>query len=208
MSYPPFISPTDLEALLGQALANPTALIVAISLDSACESVRTYLGQVVNKITDDVEIHSGSIRKKLRLRQRPVRSVAEVKVDDVVLDATTYKVRGHVITLPDDTWASGNDNVAVKYTHGWDVAEPTSFPVPADIRLVALLIARRVYQAVGYTQTGSAGTIIKESIGEYSYELSDAAGASVSSAAQLAEAETMILDRYRITLVGDTPTQP
>ena len=200
----PFISPTDLEALLGEQIPDETALIVSISLDSACERVRSYLGQDVNKVTDDVEVHSGSGRKKLRLRQRPVRSVGAIYVDDVLLDPATYKVRGAIVTLPDDAWTSGNDNVEVTYTHGWDTAEGAgNIRVPADIRLVALLVARRVYESVGASI--GAGAIIQETIGDYSYRLSEDAAAD--SASELLDAERFVLDRYRIELVGDTPTQ-
>lgn len=205
MSYAPFVSPTDLEALLGETLVNPTALIVAISLDAACESVRGYIGQIINLVEDDVEIHSGTGRRVMRLRQRPVRSIEYVKVDGTTLETTEYTARDAILTKTDQTWWDfGNDNIEVKYTHGWDVEEPTSFPVPADIRLVALIAARRVYQAVGFAESGSAGgLLIAETIGDYSYQLSDpGAAATVATAAELGEGEQFALDRYRIALVG------
>ena len=208
MSLAPFISPDDLEALMGESLANPTALIVAIALDAACQSVRTCIGQDVNLVTDDIEVHSGSGRRKMRLRQRPVRSVSEVKVDGTVVSATLYNVRDAIISYTgSDVWSFGNDNIYVKYTHGWDVAEPTTFPVPADIRFVALVVARRVYESVGFVQSGSVGGVLTgETIGDYSYTLSEAATGEVSAASTLTEAEMYALDRYRVDLIGDTPT--
>ena len=207
----PFISTTDLEALLGDPLPDPTALIVKIALDAACHRVRTYLGQDVNLVIGDVEVHSGSGRRKLRLRQRPVRSVTSVVIDDVVQDAALYSVRGAVISFRDaDVWWYGNDNIEVTYSHGWDIDETPDAPfatverVPADIRLVTLLMARRVYENVGTDV--NAGAVIRETIGDYSYELSDSATTAVTSAVELLEAEMYVLDRYRIDLVGDTPT--
>ena len=204
----PFISPDDLEALLGESLVNPTALIVAISLDSACTAIRTYLGQTINLVEDDVEVRSGSGRRKIRLRQRPVREVSEVKIDDEIQDPASYNVRGAVITFTDGSfWWNGNDNTYITYTHGWDVEEPTDFPVPADIRMVALLIARRVYEAVGYEQGSAGGAIISETIGDYSYTLSESSLATVTSASELTSGEKSSIASYRVELVGDTPTQ-
>lgn len=203
----PFISVDDLEAMLAEDLADPNALVVKIALDAACQTVRTYLGQDVNFVEDDVEIHSGSGRRKMRLRQRPVREVTEILVDDVALDLSTVSIRGAIITFRDmDIWNPGNDNIEVTYSHGWDIDEPTDFPVPADIRLVALLLSRRVFDAQG-SGSSNTGGIISETIGDYSYTLSEEAAAAALSASELLDAEKSVLDRYRIELVGDTPTQ-
>ena len=200
----PFISVADLEAWLDDTIADPNSLAVKITLDAACEKVRTYLGQTINLVADDIEIHSGSGRRKLRLRQRPVRSVSEVKIDDVVMSASTYNVRGAIVTFTDtDTWTNGDDNISVKYTHGYDISEPSDNNVPADIRLVALLLASRIYQSIGVPV--AVGGLSGETIGDYSYTLDNAA--SSASAIELYDAEKYCLDKYRIDLVGDTPTQ-
>jgi hypothetical protein len=207
----PFISTTDLEALLGEPLADPTGLIVKIALDSACHTIRTYLGQDINLVLDDSEIHSGSGRRKMRLRQRPVREVTEVWEDDALLEVEEYTVRDNIITRTQGGfWAYGNDNIEVIYSHGWDIDETPEVGwdverVPADIRLVALLAARRVFLDTGEDLT--SGAIVSETIGDYSYQLSDAAVAAVSSASGLLEPEQGVLDRWKIGLSGgDTPT--
>ena len=200
----PFISVLDLEAWLDETIADPNSLAVKITLDSACQKIRTYLGQTINLVEDDIEIHSGSGRRKIRLRERPVRSVSEVKIDDVVMDPTTYNVRDAIVTFTDtDTWTQGDDNVSVTYTHGYDLAEPSDINVPADIRLVALLLSARIYQNIGVPIL--IGGLSGETIGDYSYTVDNAA--STTSAIELYEAEKYCLDRYRIDLVGDTPTQ-
>ena len=197
----PFISTVDLEAMLDTTFAVPTPLPVKIALDSACQRVRTYLGQTINLVEDDVEVHSGTGRRKLRLRERPVRAVTLVTIDDV--ETTNYTRRDAVLTLKNsDVWTYGNDNIEVTYDHGYDLVEPSDNNVPADIRLVALILARRVYESLGSV----TGTVVQETIGDYSYQLSDNAEAAVSSAAELLEAEKYALDRYRIDLVGDSPT--
>jgi hypothetical protein len=202
----PFISPDDLEAMMGEPFANPTDLMIAIALDASCQTIRTYLGQDINLVEDDVEIHSGSGRRKMRLRQRPVRAVTQIKVDGTVVPLTSISVRGAILTWKDlDWWTPGNDNIEVTYDHGWDVEEPTDMPVPADIRLVALLLSRRAFESSG-AGGAAAGAIVSETIGDYSYTLSEEAAASALSAAELLDAEKSVLDRYRIELVGDTPT--
>ena len=207
----PYISVLDLEAILGLTIADPTALIVKIALDAACHRVRTYTGQDINLVLDDVEVHSGSGRRKLRLLQRPVRQLTEVKIDDVVQDAALYSLRENIISFIDsDVFWMGNNNVEVTYSHGWDIDETPDSPfvsverVPADLRLVTLLLARRVYENVG--ENVSAGAIIGETIGDYSYTLSDNAATAVTTAIELIPAESYVLDPYRIRRIGDSPT--
>ena len=206
----PYISPDDLEALLGADLVNPTAPIVAITLDTACTAVRTYLGQDINLVENDVEFHSGTGRRKLRLRERPVRSVTKIEYvpSGNVVPASSYSVRDAVISFYENTWEYGNDNIKVTYTHGWDVEEPTTFPVPADIRFVTMSLARRLYTDVGEQSAATTGGIIAETIGDYSYQLSDAAAqaAAATSMAQITLGERFILNKYRVELVGDSPT--
>ncbi len=207
----PFISTADLEAWLGESV-DPSALATKIALDVPCHVIRSYLGQDINLVLDDVEIHSGSARKKLRLRERPVREVTRIVMDGEDVDMSTVSVRGHILTFTDGSvWWNGNDNIAVTYSHGYDIDETPEAGweverVPADIRIVALSVARRLYNDAGADIT--AGAIIEEKIGEYSYKLSDAALSSLTSPSQLVEGELTLLDPYKIELVGDTPTQP
>lgn len=202
----PFISVEDLEALLDYTFPDPNALIVRIALDSACEAVRSYLGQDINKVVNDVEYHSGHgwIHDRVRLRQRPVISVASVYDSDVLLDPANYNARDSFIVLTDGSYfTAGNDNIVVTYTHGYEVpAVSDSATVPADIRLVALSSARRVWVARGKYDVFNRRA---ENIGDYRYE-TDAGGAAAvghiaASAAELLSPEKDVLDKYRIGLV-------
>ena len=198
----PFVSSDDLAAFTGLTI-DPSALKTKIALDAACDSVRSYLGQDINFVDNDVEYHSGHgyLHDRIRLRQRPVVSVVEVRIDVVtgsagtVLDPTCYNVRDSFIVRRDASyWLS--DNIVVTYDHGW-VIPPTSqtAAVPADIRLVALSAARRVYSGVGATDAAGFGS---ERIGDYEYTNPKGAASSV---AELLMAEMDVLDRYRISLV-------
>ena len=201
----PFVSSDDLAAFLG-ATVDGAALKTKIALDSACDAVRSYLDQDINFVADDVEYHSGHgyMHDRIRLRQRPIVSVASVYVDyyTTLVPTTAYHVRDSFIVLLDMSYfAAGNDNIKVTYDHGW-VVPPTSqtAAVPADIRLVALSAARRVYSGVG---TGDAASFGGETIGDYSY--TNPGGATntgvATSVAELLVAERDVLERYRIGLV-------
>jgi hypothetical protein len=200
----PFVSSDDLAAFTGLTI-NAADLKTKIALDSACDAVRSYLGQDINLVEDDVEWHSGHgyMHDRIRLRQRPIVAVTEVRIDVVagstgaVLAAANYNVRDSFIVRTDASyWLSGNDNIKVTYDHGWTVP-PTSqsAAVPADVRLVALSAARRVYSGVGASDAAGFGG---ERIGDYEY--TNPKGTATSTA-ELLMAEMDVLDRYRIGLV-------
>lgn len=191
--FEPFIGPTDLAALIGETVSD-NDLITEIALDSACQAVRSYIGQTINFVPDDAEKLDGRDRLSLRLSQRPVRSVSKVVVDGIELDPSGWDLRKSFIRRVDGgTFTLGFSNVVVTYSHGWDIDEVGNpLRVPADIRLVALLIARRIYVAVG----SQVQPVQSETIGSYSY--SNATAIAVSTAAELLPAEKQVLDAYKI----------
>jgi hypothetical protein len=196
----PFISTDDLAAILGVTV-DPAALITKICLDAACTAVRTYIGQTINYVANDVELHDGRDRSLLRLRQRPVRSVVSIYEDGVLIPATSYVLRGAIVQrTDDDAFLLGAANVSVTYSHGWDVDPTVAMAVPADLRLVALLSARRVHAAVGLSDTSTTGgALTGETMGSYSYSLS--ASAIAPLAAEFLDVEKEILERYVVRLV-------
>lgn len=198
-----FISSTDLAAVLGVSV-DPTALITKIALDASCTAVRSYLDQDVNLVEDDVEVRDGTGRRRMRLRQRPVREVTTVVVDGTELAPTAYSVNKSKLTLLNgDFFWHGLDNVVVTYTHGWDIEESSvGERVPADIRLVALLTAKRVYKTVGQSAIGTVKQ--SEQIGDYAYtlgELPEDVQEKIAASGTLLTAEEAVLDRYAVRLV-------
>ncbi len=197
----PFVSSDDLAGFMGVTV-DPSALKTKIALDSACDAVRSYLDQDINFVSADVEYHSGHgyQHDRIRLRQRPVVAVTSIYVDTnwtTLVPTDVYHLRDSFIVILDMSWfATGNDNIKVTYDHGW-VCPPTSqsAAVPADIRLVALSAARRVYSGVG---TADAAGFGGETIGDYSYTNP---GGAATSVAELLMAEKDVLDRYRIGLI-------
>lgn len=197
-----FISATDLAAVLGTTV-DPTALITKIALDGACTAVRSYLDQDVNYVEDDVEVRDGTGRRRIRLRQRPVRSVTSVVIDGTEVDPTEYSVVKSRITLVEGNYFThGLDNVVVTYSHGWDIEESSvGERVPADIRLVALLAAKRIFKTVGAIPIGTVKQ--SEQIGDYQYtlgELPEDVQLKIASSGTLLAAEEAVLDKYAIRL--------
>jgi hypothetical protein len=190
----PFIGTDDLSAVTGTEVTDDD-LITAIALDAGCQAVRSYIGQTINYVEDDVEELDGNGRLQIRLKERPIRDLTSVAVDGNLLTPEMFNLRDSVLRRTDRiAWPYGFANVVVTYSHGWD-AIPDDDPsddvlVPADLRLVALLSAKRVYTSVGMV----SGTPTSETIGSYSYSLSSAA----ESAAQLLDPEKAVLDLYRI----------
>lgn len=194
----PFIGTDDLSAITGTTVSE-NDLITAIALDVGCQTVRSYIGQTINYVEEDTEELDGTNRLKVRLRERPIRQLISVSVEGTELDPEKYSLRKSVIRRKDGiAFPWGFDNVEVVYSHGWDAVPDDSAGddvlVPPDLRLVALLSARRVYTAVGTI----SGTPSSESIEGYSYTLTQTAVAE--SAAQLFDAEKAVLEHYRIGL--------
>lgn len=161
-------------------------------------AVRGYLDQDITS-SYGVEIRDGQNKQVMRLRQRPVRRVDSVTVDGVALTSDEWKLRGARIALPDGYFTYGLDNVAVQYLHGYDLtSHGGDYPIPADIRLVTISVARRVYVTRG------SGTNNEESeqIGKYSYTTKDRYNpAQASNDVALLVSEMRVLDGYRIQSV-------
>lgn len=157
MSYDPFIDISDLYAYLrlpplGAGDEDPLAVI---ALDSACYTIRGFLHQTINKITNDVIMIDCDGTDTIMLPEAPVISVSNVEMvaapvwvtDDfspalnTPIDPSSYLVeydRGMLVLRAGGVWGDDRGAVQVTYTHGWDV-------IPTDIRIVALTIAARIY---------------------------------------------------------------
>jgi hypothetical protein len=200
----PFISEEDLEAILGTTV--PTDLALTIALDSACDTVRSYIGQRVNFVEDDIIYLDGTGRDAIRLPERPVRAVTEIQEDGVVLAAGTYpdhewmlRAKSGIVVRQSAYWRSGRRNIKVTYDHGWNVTAPLDMVVPADLRMATLSCARRIIKSVGDTMVPQALT--SETIGDYSYTLADLpedVQKAVSSAGSLTDGEKNLLAPFRV----------
>lgn len=217
MTTDAFISTADLATFMhvDEATLNPALASLAVA--AAQQRVRNFLNQQITLVTDDVVLIDGNGSRQIRLPERPVRSITQIKENGNVLDPSEYTLRRSLVirvggqieiwTWPTelmfDVWRVGVGNIEVTYTHGWDVGEIDSdgsdsdyepLHVPADILLVALKAAKRGYESMG--EDAEEWVDKQETIGAYSHTLSDAvlAAAGVS----LLPGEETVLGDYKI----------
>lgn len=184
-----------------------------LALSAAEQRVRNYLDQHITYVANDVVYLDGNGRGKLRLPERPVISVIQVEEGWgdptwTVLDADSYHVRESVLIRWDGSaWVPGEANVRVTYHHGWitsavgvdsDISDSdfTANYIPADLSLATLSMARRIYESLGAESASTGGDIRQETIGSYSYTLSEAAAAAAG--VELILAEKAVLDAYKM----------
>lgn len=188
-----FATEAELEAYTGTSIATTRAELL---LDLATGAIRAYTNQTISRVTSDVVVLPGSWSNRLELPERPVASVATVKIDDTTLVADTDYVwdgrwtllRGTseagVLVINDGTlisshgdWGGAGAQVTVTYTHGFAT-------IPDDIKGVCLALAAR--------SLASPDGVNSESVGSYSVSYSRSGGA-----VSLLDEERRLLDRYR-----------
>jgi hypothetical protein len=199
---PPFVSTVDLANFLNTTVEVDDARAI-IALDAACQTIRTYTEQTLNLVRNDVQTYRGF--QTLLLPELPVVQVNSVMLRGDLVDADDWFLAfGGEVVVKD--WRrlrfQWDDIVEVDYDHGWAVEESDIVQdesgegdvdrMPSDIRMVALRLAAGLFQTSGV----SAG-MRSESLGAYSYTRMDGAlGTGI-----LADAEKVILDRYRVKKV-------
>jgi hypothetical protein len=171
-----------------------------LAIAAACQSIRKYLDQEITYVEDDIELRNGRGKYRIRLRERPVREVTLVEVDGTELDSTLWHHRSGILERIDGfAFPRGIANIAITYSHGWDVEESSDadyLGIPADLKLVTLSAAARGVRSVG-TDTGMES----ETIGQYSYKRGTN-DAKASSGLDLTFAEMATLDRYAVRYVA------
>lgn len=217
-----FIGVGDLAVLLDVDPSTLDAANANLAVAAAMQKVRKYLNQVLTYVQNDVAFIDGNGKFRIRLTERPVRKITKIEEEgsnDVwtELPTTDYRLKdaryGIVVRQDGGVWAAGYANLRVTYDHGWNVnpqidsdASDSDFDtdlnaMPADIVLVTLSLARRVYENLGSASgAGTAGNIKQETIGAYSYTLSSAA--EKAAGVNLLGAEKAVLDDYRMEGAG------
>jgi hypothetical protein len=205
----PFITSEELAAFMAGVTIDPG--LETLALDAACQMVRDYLEQTINLVRNDVEVHDGTGREGMLLKELPVIEVTLVEEDDVALvveDDYVVWAGGGILwrnggqTIPSQ-WSKGRQNVEVIYDHGYaitpdEVVETSEGIavdlVPSSIRLAALEAAARIVRAPSLAAVASG--ITGETLGAYSYTASLGAVNAVIAGGLLAE-ERITLDRYK-----------
>lgn len=179
-----FITTADLSDYIGRDIDYDGAAMVAV--DAACDIVRTIADQdfVGGSATVSVKL-DGSGTDTVFLPNRPVVNAGTVEVNGETVTDYVCTASGRLIRTsneasdyavwPGGIWPEGRQNVSVDYEYGYGGT------VPADVRMVALMIAYRLV-----TQGGA----ISEQVG-------DVRKSYAVAATDLTKGEQAILHRYR-----------
>jgi hypothetical protein len=191
-----FVTLDDYGAMFG-AVPPGSVDQVTFALDAACEDIRRYTSQQLSYVANDTVTVHGNNMRVLLLPEVPVVAVTAVTVDgdalevgDWTVDAGTgllWRQPQPLTTCLFPLWTDGVQNVTVTYSHGYQV-------MPSNLKRIACALARDV---VNSTSAATAG-VKSETIGNYSYTLTDEAAASGVGGATL--------EPYRFTL--DLYVQP
>jgi hypothetical protein len=201
----PFVSVEDLGVMLGQDLTGSEDL-ATIAIDSSCEMIRSYLGQLLNYVEDEDVVLGGSGGMALLLPQMPVINVTDVFISDVEETGYVFVPKAGTVFRENGTrWPRGVANISLTYSHGYAVVEDDVdeangiYRMPADIRRIAMSLAQRIFV--------SAGTVIGQLASEtispdsYAYVLADSSSGG-SSQAVITPDEMLALDFYRFAGVA------
>lgn len=198
----PLASVSDVQARLPGSVTVEPIRILAL-LQDASAAIRSYTKQTFT--IQQTTIGVRPIGYRLRLPQRPVISVDSITV---VLPGTTEPVAvpGWYWDGSNEVWLTFGDLIinlseeltgllewqtpeyAVTYHHGYP-------EVPDDVVGVVCSMVTRVSTAPGL------GGVVSESVGEYSYRLSDAAAQGPMT---LTQSEKDTLSSYRIRKASTT----
>jgi hypothetical protein len=172
----PFITGAELGTYLelGDLSADPVA---TIATEAACAICRTFADQEFTSTAGDIVSLDGAGTDALLLPEYPVTDVSAVSVDDSAVTDWVVSPIG-VLIRPGSYWPAGRQNITVTYDHGYAEAD-----FPADVRMVALVVAGRLYDRVDAKQ---------ESLGAYS-------ATYVTNATDLTIGEKAILRKHRRT---------
>lgn len=190
----------DLVARIGRDLTCEEEARVQALLDDASALVAAFTGQTFDLVEDD-EITVRAQGAVIRLPQRPVTAVSSVVavggagLPDIPLadwrwdglDMIRLGDGYSVINLPERWWDDQDGypgTFRVTYSHGY------AKPPPEVVSVVCGMVLRTL------TAPTTAGGIVSETIGPYSYRL-DSAGAG--TAVSLGDADRRMLARFRRT---------
>lgn len=174
-------------------------------INAVSNAIEKYTGRKLKSATYTDEEHIGNYKQLLQLRQYPVTALTTVKIDDAVLDSTSYSMnlqdaeRGRIYKADGWTWegyltgyvgepTAPLRSIKVTYTAGYT-------DIPADIKDV---VCQMVDEAINIQSSGGAG--LKQIVqGELSYTYGSQSGYNDQG---LSLNYAQKLDKYRNYIVG------
>lgn len=156
-----FITGDELAAYIGSDWPLDSTL-ANLAVDGACEAVRGYVDQNVESTTETNAYLDGNGLDNMVLPHFPLISISALSVyvdrtdtaPEVLVENTDYVVnygRGIVSRIDGGVFTKGRQNIKLTYVYG-------NATVPADVRVVALQVASRIYE-VGMVKSDSAGGV-------------------------------------------------
>lgn len=126
-------------------------------INSCSAAIESYCGRKfkVQIITD--EEYDGNGRKHILLEQYPVKTIESVKIDDTILDSSSYKVKKkNGMLIHHHKWPEGDINIAVTYVAGFD-------EIPADLELACRHFVMSFFKAdvANFSTTFSEGFVFR-----------------------------------------------
>ncbi len=188
----PFISRQDLTDYLGRNVNSDDGALIAC--DAACEIVRTFAGQLFNKVVGGTATLDGTGTDALLLPELPVSAAGTVVITAAGTTTTygtaDYRLNGDGILFAGTAigplscawpsagiWPTGRQNITVTYDHGYDT-------IPSDVRMVALTLASRMIVQ---------GVAKQENLGDQSITYA-------AASTELTPTERTLLAKYRRSL--------
>lgn len=181
----PFISSTDLAEYTGYVLDPDKALI---AVDSACDMLRSLAEQTWEYKEDDVVLLDSDGTDSLFLPELPVYEVSSVEGPGGIAASHFVDLEYGIIKTqyPYQRFLRGRGIYEVTYTHGY-VSQivggmpPNVEKFPSDLRVLALVLAMRIYDQQIVQQESVGGA-------QYIYSSKDALG--------LSDREMDVLQKY------------
>jgi hypothetical protein len=141
-----FAVAADLASYLQTTFTAGQTATATLLLDLASADIRNYTRQTISRVTDDTVLLRAPGVRELTLPERPVVSVATVKLGTVTVAPAAYLLIGDELVWVASTLSIGNlaeggagwgsALVEVTYTHGYATT-------PDDIKGVCLAVAAR-----------------------------------------------------------------
>lgn len=144
---------SQLKTLLGESGTDHDTLL-QLYLDSAAEWIDLRCRSTFVSGNATLEEYDGTGTRAILLRNRPVRSISEVRLDGSAIESTSYELSeaAYLVTPKgrsdfdnprlwrgedacDQFWPVGTNNVAVSYAYGYAA-------VPVSIQSATLMLAR------------------------------------------------------------------
>lgn len=187
-----FVTAEDLATFLQRDLSAADTATATMLIELASAAIQDYTGQTISAVANDVITIDPPIGSYLFLPQLPVTAVASVIVGGTALALGSSTVDGYY--WYGDTgviryggyrgyaWGWAPKSVVVTYSHGYAT-------IPDAVRAVTL------EASAAMMGSGPAGGLQSESIGNYSYERSDAGQA-------VADVAGGRLDKFRTLVIA------